>query len=288
MRRFLARLIICCIAAALPLHAQQTSESFRWIDFHSQSDENIVTWVTRSLTVANWTAIREIGVMYDAALVVTENRKNGEATPGAEQFMVWNVSLTNHAATPLITGVNLRWFDRARFADGGDEEWPVLYDNCRECAATTYLTAFYYDLRSHAWATRWITGGHGVPVWSDGRPAGVDWTQVYALLGGVAGHVTLYTWNHIEHPSPKQDEDFISRYDLDPISGRERSLVLGRKEADAVKLELCRGQNAVEGLARGQDSPLCQDMLSEHKPRKPVTTPPANNRGRMASGGGRK
>jgi hypothetical protein len=38
------------------------------------------------------------------------------------------------------------------------------------------------------------------------------------------------------------------------------------------------------GLERGQDSELCQELLNARTQRKPVTTPPANNRGQSASG----
>ena len=58
---------------------------------------------------------------------------------------------------------------------------------------------------------------------------------------------------------------------------------LSREDADAMKLRLCRGQDAIQGLERGQDSELCQDLLNTKPQRKPVTTPPANNRGQSAS-----
>ena len=49
----------------------QAPDTFRWIDFHAQSDQDVVVWVTRALDNEKWTAIREIGVQYDAALVIT-------------------------------------------------------------------------------------------------------------------------------------------------------------------------------------------------------------------------
>ena len=69
---------LCCtavlLAAASVLPAQQTSGTFRWVDFNDAKDQNIVVWVTRSLQVEKWTAIREIGLIYDAALVITTDR----------------------------------------------------------------------------------------------------------------------------------------------------------------------------------------------------------------------
>lgn len=301
MRSITRRFILCTIAAlilAIVAPAQndpastpqagtpQTSDSFRWIDFHSQSDQNIISWVRQSLFGGKWTAIREIGVVYDAALVVTSDRANPQAPPDDDSFSVYSVSLTSHVVAPLLTGVNLRWFERVHFADGGPEEWPVLYDNCRECAPNTYFTAFYYDLRTHTWGARWIRGGQGVPVWNADR-AGVDWTQVYALLTSSEGHVALYTWNYIDHGKKKQPDDFIARYDVDSFSKLDRTVILTLKQAEAIKPQLCRGQDAVDGIQRGQDSALCQDILQEHGTRRPVTTPPANNRGQSAPGGRR-
>lgn len=267
-------------AQSAPPRQPQTSGTFRWIDFHSQPDQNIVIWVTRSLQVANWTAIREIGVEYDAALVITSDRTNPQAPPGSGVFTVWSVSLTSHVVAPLVTGVNLRWFQQVRFSDGTPEEWPVLYDNCRECSPNTYFTAFYYDLRSHTWGARWMSAGHGVPVWNTDH-AGADWTQAYAVMAE-QGHVALYTWNHFDYPKPKPPEDFLSRYDLDPFTDLDRIAAIGPKESAAVELEVCRAADTVQGLARGQDSPMCQKLLKERGTRQPVTTPPANNHGQAA------
>lgn len=292
MRRAVCRIIFCFIAAALiasnPVSAQQTSGTFRWIDFHSQKDQNIVTWVTRSLVVENWTAIREIGVEYDAALVVTSDRANPQAAPGAGTFSIWSVSLTSHLVVPLVTGVNLRWFDQVRFSDTTPQEWPVLYDNCRNCAPNTYFTAFYYDLRTHAWTARWMTGGHGVPVWNADHPDGVNWTQVYAVMSNGEGHVALYTWNHFDYGKGRKPEDFIYRFDLDPFSDLARTEMLNDKQDEAIKLEMCRGGDSVEGLQRGQNSELCQQLLRQRGTRIPVTTPPANNQGRSLPPGARR
>jgi antitoxin component of MazEF toxin-antitoxin module len=76
-----------------------------------------VAWIERSLQVEKWTSIREIGVVYDAALVVTADREGPQSSPGNDSFTVWNASLTSHIVAPLLKGVNLRWFDWQHFAD---------------------------------------------------------------------------------------------------------------------------------------------------------------------------
>ena len=270
------------LTVALPLFSQQAPDTFRWIDFHSAKDQDTVVWVTRSLAVQDWTAIREIAVEYDAALVVTTNRANPQGTATADTFNVWSVSLTNHIVAPLISGVNLRWLDWMRFADGAPEELAILYDNCHDCAANTYFTAFHYDVPTHRWTARWIRGGQGAPLWSANTPPGIQWTQVYAGIAEPNGREFVATWSHFDYDNKKPSNDVVFRYELDPISGLERSQQLVGKDVDAMQLRLCRAQDAVPDLQRGQDSQLCRDLIKPIPERRPVTTPPANNHGQSA------
>ena len=267
------------LIAALPLFSQQAPDTFRWIDFHSPKDQDVVVWVTRSLAVQDWSAIREIAVQYDAALVVTTNRANPQSTANAETFNVWSVSLTNHIVAPLIGGVNLRWLDWMRFADSAPEELAVVYENCRECNPNTYFTAFHYDIPQHRWTARWIRGGQGAPLWSANTPPGIQWTQVYAAIAEPNGREFIATWSHFDYDNKKPSNDVVFRYDLDPSSRQERSLQLLKGDAEAMELRLCRAQDAVPDLQRGQDSPLCRQLIAPITERKPVTTPPANNHG---------
>jgi hypothetical protein len=277
---------------ASSLAAQQTSSVFHWVNFHSPQDESIVVWVTRSLQVDQWTAIREIGVQYDAALVITSFRASPQALPADDTFTVWSASLTSHLATRLITGVNLRLFDWERFTDGGSEDLTALYDNCRACSTQTYFTAFYYDVAHHMWGARWVNGGQGggegAPVWTANTASEPGWTQVYAVLAAGDGHVELCTWNHFDYGKEKPPTDVLYCYDRDPFSGLDCSQALGREQAEQMEVRLCRGQDAVQGLERGQDSPLCQELVNPRNERRPVTTPPANNRGRSVPPGSHK
>jgi hypothetical protein len=292
MRSVSLRRVLCfaflslCSAPILSAQQPQAADAFRWVNFHAQDDQSVVAWVTRSLQVDQWTAIREIGVKYDAALVITSTRATPQAPPADDTFTVWSASLTGHLVTPLLSGVNLRLFDWQRFADGEPADLTALYDNCRNCAAETYFTAFYYDLAHHMWAARWINGGQGAPVWNASTSPEPGWTQVYALLAEGDGHVELCTWNHFDYGKQKPSTDVLFRYDRDPFSGVDRSAALSGDQADAFKLRLCHAQDAVQGLARGQDSPLCQSLVNPHTERHPVTTPPANNRGRSVPPGG--
>ena len=223
MNRYCWIVFFCCCWAC---HAQQAPDNFRWVDFHSPKDQDVVVWVTRSLAVEDWTAIREIAVEYDAALVVTTRRATPQSTATADTFTVWTASLINHSIAPLVKGVNLRWLDWMRFADGAPEELAATYDNCRDCTALTYFTAFHFDVRQHAWTARWMHGGQGVPLWSANTPPGMEWTQVYAALAEPNGRELIATWSHFDYDNKKPSDDVVYRYDLDPMSGLERTLPL--------------------------------------------------------------
>ncbi|MFZ1083543.1 MAG: hypothetical protein WAN35_01110 [Terracidiphilus sp.] len=248
------------------------------MDFHSDEDRDIVVWVKQSLGAEKWTAIREIGVQYDAALVVTTLRPSPQSSTSEDTFTVWSLSLTSHNLTPLIKGVNLRLLDWLLLADGEPRELGALYEDCNQCLAETFFTAFHYDFKQHMWTARWMRGSLTAPIWSANQAQGVAITQVYALLNEPDGRQLMGTWSHIDHGKDKPDES-VFRYDLDPINGMERTQLLSGKEAETMKQRLCGAQVLIPGLARGQDSPLCQQNVKPSYVRKPVTTPPANNHG---------
>jgi hypothetical protein len=266
IRGTLIALAAALFASALPLVAQETPETFRWIDFHSPKDQDVVLWVTRALEPEKWSAIREIGVQYDAALVITTLRQSPEASPASDTFNVWSVSLTNHLVTSLVKGVNLRLLDWMLFSLGKPRELAVTYNDCRECNATLFFTAFYYDQRQHGWAARWLRGAQAVPLESANAPQGVQLTQVYALLADPNGHELVGTWNHFDYGKTKPAEDYIYQYDVDSFSHIDSTQLLTGKKAEAMEHRLCTATGVVSGLAKGQDSPLCAQLLSGKLP----------------------
>lgn len=277
--------ITLCFAAlvcAIPATAEQ--DTFRWMDFHSDKDQSVVVWVTRALSAEKWTSIREIGVLYDAALVVTTERSSPQASPRQDTFHIWSVSLTTHAVTSLLAGAHLRWLEWMNVSEGAPREIAALYDDCMDCAATTYFTSFHYDMSGHIFRPRWLRGGQAVPVWSGTAPDGVQLTQVYSVLTEPNGNELLGTWSHYDYGKEKPAEDYLYRYDRDPFSGLDRTQVLSGRDAESMKQRLCTSQ-AIDGLARGQDSALCQQIAHVRPERRPVTTPPANNRGRSVPPG---
>jgi hypothetical protein len=265
----------------------QAPDTFRWIDFHSQNDQDVVVWVTRALDGQKWTAIREVGVQYDAALVITTLRATPQAAPNRDTFTIWSVSLSDRKLTHLVDGANLRLMDWLLLNVGQGRELAALYDDCNDCQATTYFTAFHYDLRQRRFAGRWLVNGKAVPVWASNAALGVTQTQVFAVMADGNGRETLGTWNYLDYGKQKPAEETVYRYDLDPQTDVERTQLLSGRDAATLKDRLCRAQDAVPGLSRGQDSFLCQTSQKPHFERKPVTTPPANNQGQSRPPGAR-
>jgi hypothetical protein len=282
--KWLAGALSALVSLTLPVSAQQP-DPFRWMDFHSQKDQSIVVWVTNALAAEKWSAIREIGVSYDAALVVTTLRASNDAPPSADSFQIWSVSLTNHALTPILSGFNLRWLDPMLLTEGEPAEQAILYDSCAQCMPDTYFTAFHFDPPQHMWMARWLRGNQGAPVWNPSPPVGVERTQVYAGLAEGNGRALLGTWSHFDYGQQKPAEDYVYRYDLDPYSHLERTQLLSGRDADAMKLRLCHSGEVLPGLSRGQDSSLCQELVNPRPERKPVTTPPVHNRGQSTPPG---
>lgn len=267
----------------------QAPDTFRWIDFHSTSDQDVVVWVTRALDGQKWSAIREIGIQYDQALAITSYRSSPQASPNRDAFTIWSVSLADRKLTRILDGTNLHLTDWLLLDPGQGRELGAFYDDCNDCAATTYFTALHYDLRQHIWNARWMQNGKAVPVWTTNSPMGATQSQVYAVFADDNGHEILATWNHIDYGKSKPAEDSVYRYDVDSTTDIERDQLLIGHDAATMKDRLCHAQNAVPGLFRGQDSPQCQAAPQKpHYERKPVTTPPANNQGQSRPPGARQ
>jgi len=280
-------LIALAMAGVTSSSIAQAPDTFRWIDFHAQSDQDVVIWVTRALDNENWTAIREIGVQYDAALVITSLRATPQSATTRDAYTIWSISLSDRKLTRIVDCANLRLMDWVLLNVGQGRELAALYDDCSDCQATTYFTAFHYDLRARTWAGRWMVNGKAAPVWAPNAALGVTQTQVFAVMADGNGVETLATWNHLDYGKQKAAEESVYRYDLDPQSDVERTQLLTGQYAASMKERLCRAQDAVPGLSRGQDSSLCQTSQKPHYERKPVTTPPANNQGQSRPPGAR-
>jgi hypothetical protein len=282
------------------MQAQPAIDAFHWVDFHDAKDAPTVAWVTQSLKAEKWTLIREIGVQWDSAVVITAERKTPQSAPPSDTYTVWSVSLAKRDVQPLFHGASLRILNWTTF--GGEyqraPELALVYDDCYGCdTPSTFFTTLYYNFTVHAWRARWMRGDQAAVLWSGSTVEGVVRTQVYGLLTEPPGRDVLATWSHYDYGSAKPPEDYVFEYGVDPLTGMEQTQGLSGEHAEAMELRLCRadpGQAdpSLAELARGQDSALCQDLIQgkakAHPARRPVTTPPANNHGQSSPPGTRR
>ena len=281
--------------AATSLGAQTPVDAFHWISFHDPKDAPTVQWVTNSLQTEKWTEIREIGVQWDAALVITSERKTPQSAPPQDTYTVWNVSLSKHEAQPLFEGNNPRILNWTTFGGPNLPELGLIYDDCADCQTPSmFFTAVYYNIRDHVWRARWVRGDQTAPRWTSNVVEGVTHQQVYGVLTEPNGRQVLGTWSHFDYGKTKPAQDFLFEYSVDPASGLDQTQALGEKHGDEMKLRLCHANPGqadplLAPLARGQDSELCQQLAggkpATHTGRKPITTPPANNHGRSVPPG---
>jgi hypothetical protein len=296
---------LCALALCLGLvtsstaRAQANVEAFHWVDFHDAKDAPTVAWVTQALKAEKWTAIREIGVQWDSAIVITTERKTPQSTPSTDVSTIWSVSLAKHDVQPLVHAVNPHILNWTTFGGAYQQapELALIFDDCQGCDASTFFTTLYYNFRDHAWRARWMRGDQAAALWTAGTVEGVTRTQIYGLLTEPPGRDVLATWTHFDYGKIKPAEDFVFEYSVDPASALEQTQALSGKDADKMKERLCRADPgsvdpALAELARGQDSPLCKslvlDQAKARPTRRPVTTPPANNQGKSLPPGAKK
>jgi hypothetical protein len=285
-----AALALPCVqyAEAQPAAAM---EAFHWIDFHDAKDAPTVAWVTQSLKAEKWTQIREIGVQWDSAVVITSLRASPQATPPADAYTVWSVRLDKKEVQPLLHGMSPRILNWTTFGGPYQQapELALVYDDCYACdAGSTFFTTLYYNFKDHAWRARWMHGDQAATLSNGGSVEGVTRTQIYGLLTEAPGRDVLATWSHMDYGDAKPAQDFVFEYSVDPSTGLEQTQSLSGIHAELMQQRLCKADPAqvdpaLAELARGQDSAICQDLIaakSGAKPtRRPTITPPKNNHG---------
>jgi hypothetical protein len=247
----------------------QVIDGFAWVDL--KSDTQTVSKVTTFLSAKPYTAIREIGLVGQQALVITSLRKDPAANPLNDTFTAYGVSLRDGSVEELLDGTNLRYIDWQKFYDYDTPELVATYEDCAQCKATTFLTAFYIDRKTRRWGARWRREIAGAPLYS----ADPSKTYVYALFMNVDQRVVLDTWASY----PEQNKtgsrgaalkssrggEYLFEYRIDIPSDQGTSRPLTERDILPVKQRLCAGQNVVFVIAGGQDSEACKDLMGKRK-----------------------
>jgi hypothetical protein len=258
-RSLAAILLILGLNGSLVLHAQ-VIDGFGWVDL--KADAKTVDRVHELLGGKSYTAIREIGLVGQQALVITSLRKDPIANPMNDSFVAYGVSLHDGSVEELLDGTNLKYIDWQKFYDYDTPELVATYDDCAQCKATTFLTAFYIDRGTRRWGARWRREVAGAPLYS----ADPTKNYVYALFMNVDQKVVLDTW--VSYPEQKKSSrggEFLFEYRIDVPSDQGTSRPLSGRDVLPVKQRLCAGQSVVFGIVGGQDSGACRDLMGKRK-----------------------
>src|SRR5215813_10516332 len=185
MQRQFRGLIIGLLVVSVGAWAQMPT-GFHWVNFKQEPDT--VARIAKVLQAENYSAIREIGVVTDFALVFTTEREPEWTTPEGDMWTVYSISIQTAKFQKLLSGYSVRMVTWLKFVPGHDGDLGITYLDCYECEAATLFTAFHYKPKE-GWQVRWpskepdhlpgilfMSSDAGVPYTDD------DVDQVWAVM----------------------------------------------------------------------------------------------------------
>jgi hypothetical protein len=255
--------ILTSLLFAHAVHAQ-APEGFRWLNFKEHPP--IVSNIEEALKSQDYTAIREVGVLGDFALVMTSRRDPEQTAPVGDQWSIYNVSTKDWSFAPLIFGYNLEIKDWISFQPGSAEDLGVAYLDCWECEPASLFTALHYD-KQNGWRARWANKenskqpGIVLGVTDVGDPyTNEDVDQVFAVMAPRNGAATVGTWYHSRDLGSGKITDTVQSFFVDS-AGQDHSEDLRGAAAAALKLRMCKATDSLSGMLGGQDSGACKTLL---------------------------
>ncbi len=287
------RILLVLLAAVLvpaSMVRAQMPEGFRWIDL--ESDKATVAAVRYALKGVAFTAIREVGVEGDFALVMTVSRETAAPLADSDYWSIYNVALASGKTQLLLNGyrVQLR-----QWIGIGPSELAITYDGCNDCEGLYIFTTLHFEPRS-GWRARWhiYHGPNNTPGArvDCGEPTGGEEHSdpVFAVLGrglsftvGSWCRTTLTLFEPVEGRGmlPSVDprtgknkykvEDDVERYSIDPATGEDFVEKLTGAPALEWKREICTAPLIATEPRFGRDSSLCRNLA------KSAAHPPADH-----------
>jgi len=186
-------------------------------------------------------------------------------------WSVYSISMPAAKVRKLLSGYDLHIVTWLKFVPGDNGDLGITYLHCYECEPATLFTAFHYDPKG-GWRVRWPAkdpDGHpGVLLMSTGE--GAPYTdeivdQVWAVMAPSPGVASIGTWYHSRDLQTGKVISIAAKFLVDSPTGEERSLALDGSAAALWERKLCRAADAVPGLAGGQDSKSCRQLLQAKK-----------------------
>ncbi len=271
-------LAVLMLILLLRLSAEsQVPDGFRWVDL--RREVSTVANIANALKGENYTAIREIGVWGEFALVMTAWRESGQATPLGDEWAVYSVSQRDWNAKELISGYNLEIKDWISFQSNGTQDLGVVYMDCWECEPGSLFTALHYDPRE-GWRARWTNDkdpnhpGIVFLITDVGDPyTNEDVDQVFALITPPDGVASVGTWYYSKDLSTGKISDAATKFSVDQATGKDKAISLSGPAAKTWELKLCEAAYSPFGLSQGQSSRACKRITRAEERNSAVPRP---------------
>jgi len=246
--------------AVIARMAGAESSSFHWVNL--ESDKTTMAHVHAALKGQSYSAIREVGIDRDFALIMTSNREADALDPDYDQWTVYNLNLATGKLRQILSGYGLHMWGW-----GGKDasELQVTYYDCTECEAATIFTAFHQS-STGGWTARWPNKdgdkpGALIAVGDTGMSEDVDdEQQVFAVLSEVMGPLVAGYWYHYRDTKTGKLHDELTRYSVDPMTGKEQNEKLAGTKVAAFEKALCNA-STWRTPNEGQDTPVCRMIL---------------------------
>jgi hypothetical protein len=232
--------------------------------------------VRRALQGEAFTAIREVCVEENFALVMTAWREGGSPTPDYDLWTLYNISLATGKRETLASGYGVKLLD---WIGSGQKELAISYFHCWECEASTLFTTLHF-VEGRGWRARWHEGKQDASYPKPGVVALVtdvgdpyDDTvvdQVFAVVAQPNDSFAVGSWFHSRDTKSGKIEDYVERYWID-AKGIDRFERLSGAAARPWQRIICDPKNSITQLTEGLESKSCKTAL--HVPTETKRTP---------------
>ena len=264
----LERLIVSLAVLSGAAWAQPPA-GFHWVNFKQEPDT--VNRIAQVLRGEDYSAIREIGVLADAALVFTTTRETDTDTPDGDMWTVYSISGEAGSFRKLFSGYEVHVAAWLKFAAGGDADLGITYLDCSGCEPAMLFTALHYE-RNEGWRARW-------PAKNPNRPPGIllmssdagapdtdeDVEQIWAVLAPPSAPASVGTWYHARNRTTGQVTNLVTKWQVGPSSREEEPVTLNGSAAGEWERTLCKPVDGLSTVMGGQDAKSCQALLHSRR-----------------------
>ena len=248
-----------------PTSPAQMPPGFSWVNL--ESNTSVMATVRGALHDPSMTALREVGIEGNFALVMTASRSSGESTADADAWTVYSISLTSGQKNVLLRGYRLQML---QWIGPGAAELAITYDSCSGCEPLVLFTTLRMD-PNVGWMARWpgegLTDsspqpGAGVVAGGVGEPYDDDEvSQVFGLIVQKSGQFAAGSWVRTRHERTRKIEDYVVRYSVDPMTAGDRVERLHGVSAVSWEREICTPSEFLIAPSLGQDSAACRNVI---------------------------